>query len=480
MTSNITPFNYQGLSAETEAFVRETTIEIRKLAQRSAQDIRDIGLKLIQVKTRLGHGRFGRWLQDEFGWTERTAQNFMRVADRFKSEMFADLNVAPTALYMLAAPSTPKTAVDEVKKRSKNGRVTTSEVEGIVKAHKRVVTPPAPPISVADPSLSWEEQYGEQVRTHLGEVVFLIPGERATMWVAFGVTAEQVAHQTGTETYPLAGGLPGLGAIPMVCVTITDPQTGKEDAAKVADLEELLGRKTITYVESDMHLLALLRDTTKFTIEPSKILQARRDKEAAVQSARQPFAAPTPGLPVRQTVQHPPAGWQSLNPPPVVPTPAPATQTSFAPETGPDDVIEGDALVIETPAAPAVPVLPQMFADSMALIAFVAQCIDAAETAITHFGQQSTLSEADRIDLDVIEKNFWGAGALGDKARKMLTIPGKLQEARDIFALAQDVAQVEKAIGIAEQLKVGHETKDRTVKEFIVEAQAKVLALKAA
>ena len=51
------------------------------------------------MKNALPHGRFGPWLKAEFGWTERTAQNFMNVAGQFgsKTEMISDLLILPTA-----------------------------------------------------------------------------------------------------------------------------------------------------------------------------------------------------------------------------------------------------------------------------------------------------------------------------------------------------------------------------------------------
>jgi Protein of unknown function (DUF3102) len=59
------------------------------------------------VKDALDHGQFLSWLKAEFGWAERTARNFMSVAEQFgKSAIIADLPIAPTA-YLLAAPSVP-------------------------------------------------------------------------------------------------------------------------------------------------------------------------------------------------------------------------------------------------------------------------------------------------------------------------------------------------------------------------------------
>ena len=85
---------------------------------RTAADIIEIGRDLIAVKDRLPHGDFMRWMEAEFGMTDRTDRNFMRVADRFpgKSETVSDLTA--TVLYALAAPSTPDEVVADAVERA--------------------------------------------------------------------------------------------------------------------------------------------------------------------------------------------------------------------------------------------------------------------------------------------------------------------------------------------------------------------------
>ncbi len=92
----------------------QRTGEIKTLMKRAAQDIIDIGQKLIEVKLRLGHGHFQSWTRHEFGWSYETAARFMRVADQFKTVNLTDMSIAPSALYLLAAPSTPEPAAPTV------------------------------------------------------------------------------------------------------------------------------------------------------------------------------------------------------------------------------------------------------------------------------------------------------------------------------------------------------------------------------
>lgn len=76
----------------------------------------------------MGHGYFGEWLKAEFDWTERTARRFMAVADSFKSDKLSDLDIAPSALYLLSAPSTPEEVREEALDRAEAGEPITHAI----------------------------------------------------------------------------------------------------------------------------------------------------------------------------------------------------------------------------------------------------------------------------------------------------------------------------------------------------------------
>jgi vacuolar-type H+-ATPase subunit I/STV1 len=123
-------FDYSNLPGETAGDVRAATERIKLRMKRTAEDIVAIGQDLLEVKQVLGHGRFLEWIEFEFEMKERTAQNFMRVAETFggKSAKFADLK--PSVLYALAAPSTPEPVREQVIEKATNGeRVSVKEVE---------------------------------------------------------------------------------------------------------------------------------------------------------------------------------------------------------------------------------------------------------------------------------------------------------------------------------------------------------------
>src|SRR4051812_14978208 len=123
-------FDYESLDVGTRAFVLDKTAEIVGRIKRSRQDIIAIGETLIEVKQRLGHGRFGAWIEAEFQWTERTARSFMAVSEAFKpftekdlakSATVADLDISSRALYALSAPDVPEEARAEATDWASNG-----------------------------------------------------------------------------------------------------------------------------------------------------------------------------------------------------------------------------------------------------------------------------------------------------------------------------------------------------------------------
>lgn len=132
-------FNYNRLDNEACSLVRQRTDEIKNLICRSAQDIVDIGGKLIEVKEELGHGKFVMWLSAEFNWSESAARKFMQVHRRFKTVKFTDLNIATSALYLLASNSTSVAVRQEALERAMQGEIINySKAKSIIAQHKEI------------------------------------------------------------------------------------------------------------------------------------------------------------------------------------------------------------------------------------------------------------------------------------------------------------------------------------------------------
>jgi len=109
-------FDYAALGVEDSVIIQQRTSEIKSLAKRVASDIVEIGGKLVEVRDRLKNGKFKEWLDAEFpNWSQRTAYNFIAVWEQYSSADFAIDGIAPSALYLLAAPSTPTSAREMAK-----------------------------------------------------------------------------------------------------------------------------------------------------------------------------------------------------------------------------------------------------------------------------------------------------------------------------------------------------------------------------
>src|SRR5215471_21004737 len=107
--------------ARPDPVLAEHAAAIRKLGRQTVENVVEIGRLLTECKRICGHGKWLPWLEREFGWEETTAQRFMRVHELAlsKSGNLPDLPVS--AIYLLAAPSTPKEARDEIIERAQAG-----------------------------------------------------------------------------------------------------------------------------------------------------------------------------------------------------------------------------------------------------------------------------------------------------------------------------------------------------------------------
>ena len=123
-------FDYRSLKPSIANQIQSTAKDIRENIKRTLLGIIEVGHGLLRVKEYLGHGQFGTWLLAEFGWADRTARNFMAVAEQFgtKTEMISDLAIDPTAAYLLAAPSAPFEARQAALDRAQAGEKITATV----------------------------------------------------------------------------------------------------------------------------------------------------------------------------------------------------------------------------------------------------------------------------------------------------------------------------------------------------------------
>src|SRR5207244_11617416 len=91
--------------------------------------------KLTEVKQQLPHGQFSLWLEQEFQWSQDTAEKWMQVTEHFgEIRNVAEFDVS--ALYVLSARSPPEEARDEARDRARRGEhVTHKRAKSIVRKY---------------------------------------------------------------------------------------------------------------------------------------------------------------------------------------------------------------------------------------------------------------------------------------------------------------------------------------------------------
>jgi hypothetical protein len=140
--------------AVPDPVLAEHAAEIRRLRKRAAEDIIEIGRLLTICKGIVGHGNWLDWLEREFSWTDKTAERFMAVAaaaEAGKFDKLSNLNIGASSLYLLAKPSTPQTAIDEVAERAEAGKEpSTGEVKRIIEERKAAATETTGPVSTTN------------------------------------------------------------------------------------------------------------------------------------------------------------------------------------------------------------------------------------------------------------------------------------------------------------------------------------------
>jgi hypothetical protein len=128
------------LQAESDAvpaaaFLTERAERIRVLYKRAFADVIEIGKILTECKARCGHGNWLPWLKREFGWSSDKAEDYIAIAAQWPNSDDCP-NLPMYSLRLLAAPSTPESAREEVITRAESGeRLKHAEVAAIIAEH---------------------------------------------------------------------------------------------------------------------------------------------------------------------------------------------------------------------------------------------------------------------------------------------------------------------------------------------------------
>ncbi len=134
----------------TEFNIEKTTTEILMLKEQTAQNIIEIGKRLLKVKENIGHGNFGDYLKNKVEFSRQTANRFMSIATEF-SNCSAMSNLGSTKLFLLAGLDEEDR--EEVMQENNVEDMTTRELEQAVKEKKEIKK-----------QLEAEQEYSEELQ----------------------------------------------------------------------------------------------------------------------------------------------------------------------------------------------------------------------------------------------------------------------------------------------------------------------------
>jgi hypothetical protein len=113
--------------------------EIRRLSKQTMENIVEIGRRLSECRAIFKkNGEWGAWLKDEFDWSDQTARRFIHVYEQLPGlNKLLSRKFPISALYLLAAPSTPPEARDQIIEQAKAGEaVSVAEVKHTIETAK--------------------------------------------------------------------------------------------------------------------------------------------------------------------------------------------------------------------------------------------------------------------------------------------------------------------------------------------------------
>ena len=245
-------FDYNGLESDTQTLVQQHTQEIKDNLRETNSIIWGIGRNLFEIRNLLKPRCFKVWLESEFRWSRPTAYNYINVYKAFPSGLtIRHLPIDPTALYRLAAPSTPESARLEAVERADSGeRITLKAAKSIIGSKKqKLVT------SNTDKIHSKEHNKGAEVIALTSEQESLVRNEP--------LPSEKFVEQEFPD------------AVTIDVVARTMPAEEKHDLIALMQLEEEL--LETTFVPPQSNCTSISNQNADFTCD-------RRKDESALEA----------------------------------------------------------------------------------------------------------------------------------------------------------------------------------------------------
>ena len=240
------------LEGDTQTLVQQHTQEIKDNLRETNSIIWGIGRNLSEIRNLLKPRCFKVWLESEFRWSRPTAYNYINVYKAFPSGLtIRHLPIDPTALYRLAAPSTPESARLEALERANFGeRITLKAAKSIIGSKKqKLVT------SNTDKIHSKEHNKGAEVIALTSEQESLVRNEP--------LPSEKFADREFPD------------AVTIDVVARTMPAEEKHDLIALMQLEEEL--LETTFVPPQSNCTSISNQNADFTCD-------RRKDESALEA----------------------------------------------------------------------------------------------------------------------------------------------------------------------------------------------------
>lgn len=158
-------FHYHRLATEVRSPVEEHAKAIKAMIGRMGFIAEEVGRRLIDTKRLLPHGEFIPWVEKEFGWTARNAQDYMAAARlqadmQARGEMREPFAFGISVLRLIARSTTPEAAREEIIERDGAGeKITETLAAEIIERHREedpaddepAEDEPAPPSGTTGP-----------------------------------------------------------------------------------------------------------------------------------------------------------------------------------------------------------------------------------------------------------------------------------------------------------------------------------------
>jgi len=113
------------------------TNQARSVLKRTAQDIIDLSQICHEYHEEFGYQEYIRWVKEDLGISKRLGLSWLNVYEKFGSANFAPIDIQPSVLYLLAAPSTPESAREEAIEKAEAGEsLSHKQAQELIEAHK--------------------------------------------------------------------------------------------------------------------------------------------------------------------------------------------------------------------------------------------------------------------------------------------------------------------------------------------------------